>query len=202
MVSDWSQFPKQKKRTGAPTSEEMATSKRMHIDVPTLRTLRAEGQVAPEPERPDGEALDRLSKYTGREQKKRPEIPPQFNPFKGMNFGEVLSPEEAGAFRPVLIDCLTQYTDWLDDAITHTNRKGADAEIWSTMTTDEITILADAMLAYGRKHVLGAIATRQIVVSWGYVKIGVIVAPRFFATMRFYAENGFGFPMGEVVRAG
>lgn len=120
----------------------------------------------------------------------RAPLPDGFNPFRSLSFGPVLTPEEASTFRPVVIECLTQYTDWLDDGISHTNRKRTPAVIWSSMDDSEITVLADALLTYARKHAAGALFVRKVVVGWSYVRVGLIIAPRFFATMQFYAENG------------
>lgn len=208
MIESWDALPPvptRKVKTGWPSNEEKATAARLKIDVQTLRKLRAAGTIpevgqdetAAAPPAKGKSAGAVVAAYAGREkqqqereQRGKPEIPAGLNPFKGLRFGEVLGEDEAAQLRPMLLEAVTKYTEWFDDFISNTNRARVSVEIWSTMPDDEIAVLVDASLSYARKHAAGAAAVRNIAVGWGYVKVGVILAPRFFATMHAYAQNG------------
>lgn len=101
---------------------------------------------------------------------------------------------EARAIRPFLIEAITGYSDYADDLISRTNRNRVvltgDNAIWSSLTALEIATLADGILVIGKRVPHVAVAVREVAKTWHMVQAGIILVPRFLATMRFYADNG------------
>ena len=84
----------------------------------------------------------------------------------------------------------------MDKLISNTNRArtrlSAEAGnlIWSSLEDDEIETLVDALLIIGTKQRHVALAIREVARAWKLVEVGLILMPRFLATMQFYAQNG------------
>lgn len=107
-----------------------------------------------------------------------------------------LSVTEAKLMRGPLINALGELCDRIDDIMTHTNRNGAQADCWGTISADELAILADVLLAVAQRSGRAAFAVRGIVSAARYLEVGLILGPRFVATVQFYAQNGgIGIPM-------
>lgn len=116
--------------------------------------------------------------------------PHVINPLTLFRAGSKLTQDEANTLRPFLLEAVRTYSDYADDAITHSNRDHVTAEIWSTMDDKEIACVVDTLLMGGRKSAQIAFVAREMVRLWRMVQVGVILIPRWFKTMRFYTENG------------
>ena len=146
----------------------------------------------------------RRGRPPGSKNKKSPSEPTEretpsdapLNPLHLFRAGSKLSDGEAQTLRPLLIEAFTGYTDYADDTLSRTNRKGAEAHIWSTMDDGEIATIVDTILSGGRKSAQIAFVAREMVRTYRLVKVGLILVPRFLATMQFYAENGLGLYVG------
>lgn len=117
-------------------------------------------------------------------------VPALPNPLAIFRGGETLSVSEIAVLRPLLLEALTGYSEYLDGILSKTNKAHAESMIWSSMTADEIETLVDTLLLFGKRSAQVALVAREISRSWHMVKVGMILAPRFYATMRFYADNG------------
>ena len=105
-----------------------------------------------------------------------------------------LSSKEAGEIRQPLIDAMGDYFHYADELMSGTSANGAEAEIWSSIDDEELGILVDAWLARAQKDPIAAHYAVQAVNSHYKLKIGMILAPRFYQTFRFYVDNGIRSP--------
>ena len=106
-----------------------------------------------------------------------------------------MSDREAKAIRAELISAILMYSDLADDAISATNRDRAHAQIWSTMTEADAGVLADLNLDLAKRSAMAAQAVRGIVKTRRYVNAGLIVVPRAWQTVEFYAQHGVAIPL-------
>lgn len=124
-------------------------------------------------------------------------IPPIPNPLNLLKKGATrLSQFEADTLRPILIEALTTYSEEADRVISRTNRAHTELSeeagnlIWSTLEPQEIETLVDGMLIIGQKQGHVAYAIRETARLYKLLEVGLILVPRFLATLQFYAQNG------------
>ena len=124
-------------------------------------------------------------------------IPPIPNPLNLLKKGATrLSQLEADTLRPILIEALTTYSEEADRVISRTNRAHTELSeeagnlIWSTLEPQEIETLVDGMLIIGQKQGHVAYAIRETARLYKLLEVGLILVPRFLATLQFYAQNG------------
>lgn len=101
-----------------------------------------------------------------------------------------LTKTEADLLRPGLHKALKAYWRYSDEAITHTNRERAEARIWREIDDEDTATLVALLLTTSMRSVAAAQIVRGISGLWRYVEVGVILGPRFYQTVRFYAEHG------------
>jgi hypothetical protein len=111
-----------------------------------------------------------------------------------------LSQKEAEEIRQPLIDAMGDYFHYADELMTGTSANGAEAAIWGSIDDEEIGILIDAWLARARTDSRAAYFAVQAVNGHYKLKIGLILAPRFYQTFQFYVDNGMRSPMPSVRR--
>ena len=102
-----------------------------------------------------------------------------------------LDKREAKESREAMIRSVELYAEHADDAIPLFSRTHKDCQIWSTITTDEATVVADFLIDWARQWAVAAQVVRGIVRTHTYVEFGMITVPRFLQTVRYYIENGF-----------
>ena len=108
--------------------------------------------------------------------------------------GKPLTQREAQDLRGRLIDLLGGAFDDTDKLLTVTSATKKQAAIWSTIDDQEIALLADAWIGWGRKSARGAATVRTIVRQWRKYQVALILGPRFLETINFVAENGVAAP--------
>lgn len=108
--------------------------------------------------------------------------------------GKPLSQREAQDLRGRLIDLLGGAFDDTDKLLTVTSATKREAHIWSTIDDQEIALLADTWISWGRKSARGAATVRTIVRQWRKYQVALILGPRFLETINFVAENGIASP--------
>jgi hypothetical protein len=111
-----------------------------------------------------------------------------------------LSQKEADEIREPLISAMGDYFHYADELMTGTSANGAEAAIWGSIDDEEIGILIDAWLARARTDSRAAYFAVQAVNGHYKLKIGLILAPRFYQTFQFYVDNGMRSPMPNVRR--
>lgn len=79
---------------------------------------------------------------------------------------------------------------YVDELISLTNSKKAQAKIWGTITLDEWMIIADMLVEDGKKSGIVATAIRATVTAYLRLQAGLIILPRVWETYQFYADNG------------
>ena len=151
----------------------------------------------PESERPSGLIDYSIASESARERRRRefwnPAIP---NVKFTLPSANKLNAAEARTFREPLFNALGEFFESLDKVMSSTNKNGAQADCWGTMSDKEVYTITDACLALAQRSGQAAQAVRGIVSIAKYFEIGMILGPRFVATVQFYALNGgFGFPM-------
>ncbi len=105
-----------------------------------------------------------------------------------------LSAKKAEEIRQPLIDAIIDYFKYTDELMSGTSANGVQAQIWSTIDDEEIGILIDAWLARARVDERMAGYAVAAVNNHYKLKIGLILAPRFYQTFRFYVDNGMRSP--------
>lgn len=102
-----------------------------------------------------------------------------------------LSDAEAMRLRPKLIEFMEWQTEHMDNFITATTKGHHPVEIWGTMDRGECEIIVDFMISMARVDVRAAVAVRYASVFIDRLKVGVIIAPRVYATLMVYMKQGF-----------
>jgi hypothetical protein len=102
-----------------------------------------------------------------------------------------LTEMEAKALKPQLISALLDYFGYADEILYATVKGHPRVEIWGTIDEEECGVLVDALIARGKKSAAGAAQVVALVESYRHLKVGLILAPRFYQTMRLYLDNGF-----------
>lgn len=146
---------------------------------------------------PTQPADDEASYDDSDEQTSTSRIPPIPNPLNLLKKGATrLSQFEADTLRPILIKALTTYSEEADRVISRTNRAHTELSeeagnlIWSSLEPQEIETLVDGMLIIGQKQGHVAYAIRETARLYKLLEVGLILVPRFLATLQFYAQNG------------
>lgn len=111
-----------------------------------------------------------------------------------------LSHKEAEEIRDPLIAAMGDYFHYADELMSGTSANGAEAAIWGSIDDEEIGILIDAWLARAKQDSRAAYFAVQAVNGHYKLKIGLILAPRFYQTFQFYVDNGMRSPMPNVRR--
>lgn len=102
----------------------------------------------------------------------------------------VLTKTEAEALREGVMRFLSAMGDYADEGIAITNKRREKPAIWSAMDDEELGTLADFLIARGMRSGVAAATVRNMARTWEAFQVGIILWPRFRATIRFYADNG------------
>lgn len=117
---------------------------------------------------------------------KGPKIP-------GFLQGSVLSKQEAVDLEEPLLNALTREFDLLDQALwnyaKNTPRGQLQQPIWSDIKEEEMKSLSNILLRLGQKSPTAATVTRVAVDGSDYVTAGMLIAPRFKATVDIIKET-------------
>lgn len=105
-----------------------------------------------------------------------------------------LSQKEAHDLRGRLIDLLGGIFDDTDRLLTTASATKKEAAIWSTIDDQEIALLADTWIEWGRRSARGAAVVRTVIRQWRKYQVALILGPRFLETINFVAENGVAVP--------
>lgn len=140
------------------------------------------------------------------ERKSRPRMPKVTVPKP--NFGRIKLPssvpmkkQEADSLRDALYETIGEMCEYADDMISNTNKARHKANIWSTISDDDLEMFADMMLQAAQRSGTVAQAVRGMVGVHQYVRIGRITIPRALATIEFYRISG-GFMFLPPLQAG
>jgi hypothetical protein len=94
-----------------------------------------------------------------------------------------------------MVGALHTIFKYVDHGITATNAEKATAVIWSDIDDEDLTVLVEVIVDSGKKSRIVATAVKQVVKANNMLRIGVITAPRFIQTAKFYSDHGgFVFP--------
>jgi hypothetical protein len=102
-----------------------------------------------------------------------------------------LTEMEAKALKPQLVNALLDYFGYADEILYATVKGHQRVEIWGSIDEEECGVLADALISRGKRSASGAAQVVALVDSYRHLKVGLILAPRFYQTMRLYLDNGF-----------
>lgn len=102
----------------------------------------------------------------------------------------MLSAGEIGKLRAALSNLLRKAAELTDDAMTHTNRRHATAEIWSTLDDQEIAILVDFILERGETSIAAAQVARGLADLWDRAAVAAVLGPKLIMSVIFYRLNG------------
>jgi hypothetical protein len=97
---------------------------------------------------------------------------------------------EAKAIKPMLVSAMMDYFSYADELLYATVKGHPRVEIWSSIDDEECGILADVLIARGKKSAAGAAQIQAMVDVHKNLKVGMILAPRFYQTFRLYMDNG------------
>ena len=103
---------------------------------------------------------------------------------------KTLTDKEAKELREPFVKALSTMGTYVDEVITITNKEMAKAKIWSTITRDEWEVVADMLLADGKKSGVIATAVRATATAYLRLQVGLITLPRVYQTWMFYADHG------------
>lgn len=107
-----------------------------------------------------------------------------------------MTEREANEQKEELVLILQDYFRYADEVISRTNRARQECVVWQSADLRDLGLLADAMLRMAMRSGKAAQAVRGMIVLRGYVAVGVVLGPRFLATVQFYADNGgIGIPI-------
>lgn len=112
-------------------------------------------------------------------------------PSSGGKKWRVLTNAEADELRPRLIQYLTWQSEHADDFIMATTVGHQPVVIWSNMDDAEIEIVADFLIARGKKDVRVAEGVRLAAEILDRIKVAFIVLPRAYQTINTYFSRGF-----------
>lgn len=101
-----------------------------------------------------------------------------------------LTEDEAENIKAPLIAALMDYFRYADEAIYATHKAHNNVQIWSSIDEEEADVLVDAWLARAKRDAKSAAHIVQVVNSHDQLKVGIILAPRFYATFRTYVDGG------------
>jgi hypothetical protein len=115
--------------------------------------------------------------------------------FKAPQLSAVLNDKEAKEYKEKMVGTLHTIFRYIDVGITATNREKATAVIWSDIDDEDLTTLVEVIIDSGKRSRIVATAVKQAVRANNLLKVGVITAPRFMATIKHYSDHGgFVFP--------
>lgn len=85
--------------------------------------------------------------------------------------------------------------EWMDDAISFTNKDRAQADIWKAIDEEDTGKIASAVLSLAKRRSSVAVAVRAISNSYVYYEAGLISSQKVMETFLFYREHhGFSIP--------
>jgi hypothetical protein len=100
------------------------------------------------------------------------------------------SEREAEEIRIPFLAALMDYFRYTDEFIYATHRAHNHVQIWSSIDEEEAAILVDVWLAKAKTSTISASHITNIVNSHYQLKVGIILAPRFYATFQTYLQGG------------
>src|SRR2546430_2610834 len=101
-----------------------------------------------------------------------------------------LSEKEAQDIREPLKAASADYFVYADELIYATHKAHKQVNIWSSIDDEELDILVDVWIARAKKSVKSANHVAGIINRHNELKIGLILAPRFYQTFRVYVDGG------------
>lgn len=102
----------------------------------------------------------------------------------------VLTGADARSMRPKVIAALERLWDVLDATITHTNRRHADAVIWSTTSEHHTAQIADLLLKQATRAVGTAVFVRAIVDAYERYEVLGVLGINAYRSVAHYWLNG------------
>lgn len=101
-----------------------------------------------------------------------------------------LTEDEAENIKAPLIAALMDYFRYADETIYATHKAHNNVQIWSSIDEEEAEVLVNAWLSRAKRDAKSAAHIVQVVNSHDQLKVGIILAPRFYATFRTYVDGG------------
>jgi hypothetical protein len=101
-----------------------------------------------------------------------------------------LSEREAEEIKPALLAALLDYFMYADELIYATNKAHNHVQIWASIDEEEANILVDVWLTRAKRDAKAASHVVTAVNRHMEVKVGLILAPRFYQTFRAYVDGG------------
>lgn len=103
---------------------------------------------------------------------------------------KAFSEAEARVVKPMLVSAMLDYFSYADELLYATVKGHPRVEIWSTIDDEECGILADVLVARGKRSAAGAAQIQAMIDVHKNLKVGMILAPRFYQTFRVYMDSG------------
>lgn len=107
----------------------------------------------------------------------------------------VLTDKEAKEMQSDFVGFLRILFEWMDDAISFTNKDHAEAYIWKGIDNEDAGKIATAILSLAKRRSSIAVAVRAISNSYVYYEAGLISSQKVIETFLFYRNHhGFSIP--------
>jgi hypothetical protein len=103
-----------------------------------------------------------------------------------------LSETESFRLRPKLIATILWQSEHMDEFIKATTHGHRDVYIWSQIDNDDAEVIADYLIERGKQNGHVAKVVREVSTLLDKLKLGLIVAPKVYATIMVYIERGIG----------
>lgn len=109
--------------------------------------------------------------------------------------GKILSAREAEDLRETYTQALMGLFDFADQGIKFTTGGHEDPEIWSTIDEGDLGLIVDSRLLAAQHSAKAAASVRRTIAWYQKAAVYVIVGPRLWQTLAFYAEHGVDIPL-------
>lgn len=103
---------------------------------------------------------------------------------------ESLSRVEQVNLREPLFEALRTIFEGSDNLISKTNARKVEAYIWQEIDDEDTYFLVDALIRSGARVPVVGTAVRTVTHAHKLLRAGVILMPRFIATVKHYSDNG------------
>jgi hypothetical protein len=102
-----------------------------------------------------------------------------------------LTETEAAKVRQTLIDAIKWWAEHLDEFIVASTKGHQPVEIWSELDDEDAEVLAEVLLAQGKRSARVAQRVRGIVNTYDELRVALILAPKAWRTLQTYMQRGF-----------
>lgn len=147
------------------------------------RQEQAKQEQAREASSPTAESKKGLFRFLHSDNRRKQKEPSRSRPF---------SDKEAQEIKQPLVDALADYFTYTDEFIYATHKAHNHVDIWKTIDYEEMNILVDAWLSRAKRDAKAASGIVTLVNSHYKLKVGIILAPRFYQTFNVYMASGIG----------